>query len=110
MKNCKHISFWNIYKVINFNKTFNSNNWITFKCDKCDTKCILKWKWYKKMKESFIKKILTYFLWLLPAIILIILVASWKIHFLLAISIIIAFHFVAMYYIINSDRLKISDK
>lgn len=110
IKNCKHNSFWEIYKVINFNKTFIAENGVEFKCDKCKKKCVLKWKWYKKIKHNSVKRFFTSLLWLLPAIILIALVANWNMNFLIAIWIITVFHFAAMIYIINSDRLKITEK
>lgn len=110
VKNCNHKSFWQIYKVINFNRTFNQNEWIEFKCSKCNDTCILKWKWYNEMRKNLMKRILTYFLWLLPAIILILLVANWSLNFLVAILLITIFHFAAMLYIINSYRLEIVKK
>ena len=110
IKNCKHNSFWEIYKVINFNKTFSAKNWVEFKCNNCNKKCIVKWKWYKKIMQNNVKRVFTYFLWLLPAIILIVLVANWNMNYLIAIWLITIFHFVSMIYIINSDRLKITKK
>jgi len=111
MKNkCNHKDFWNIYKVINFNKKFCEKHWREFKCETCWKKCILKWKWYNKLQKSRIKKYFVYFLWILPAIILIYLSIIQIISYLLAILIITIFHFVAMYYIVYSDRLIIKEK
>lgn len=108
-KNCKHNSFWQLYKVINFSRISNLDNGIKFKCSTCNTKCTLKWKWYIKMEKNNMKRIATYLLWLSPAAILIYLVATLKMNYLVAIGLIIIFHFAAMYYIINSDKLKIKE-
>jgi hypothetical protein len=62
------------------------------------------------MKKNIIKSFFAYLMWLLPAIILILSVANWYLNFLVAIWLITLFHFIAMYYIINSSRLKISEK
>ena len=112
MKNikCNHKNFWEIYKLINFNRVFSDKDWRKFKCSNCWKKCVMKWKWYKKMKKSYIKSMFTYFLWLFPAIILIYLTAIFVINYLCAILLIIFYHLGAMYYIINSDRLKINEK
>jgi len=59
---CIHKSFWGIYKVINFSKKFCEEKWREFKCSSCWKTCKLKWKGYKKMKKSWIKKYITYFL------------------------------------------------
>jgi len=109
-KKCNHKSFWEIYKIINFKKTFSKKDWVDFVCKACNKKCNLRWEWYNEMKKSPVKKYFTYFLWLLPAIILIILVAFKIMCSLTAIFIIIAYHFWAMFYIIKSKRLKISKK
>lgn len=53
---------------------------------------------------------LSYLLWLSPAIILIILVVLKIMNFLVAIALITIFHFWAMYFIINSSRLKVISK
>jgi hypothetical protein len=108
-KNCTHKSFWQIYKIINFNKTFCWENGREYRCELCNKKCVLKWKWYNKMKKNFVIRFITYLLWLSPAIILILLVAYWMLNFLVAILIITMFHFWAMYFIINSSRLKIKN-
>lgn len=105
--NCNHASFWQLYKVINLSRFSNLDNGIKFRCSKCNTKCTLKWKWYMRMEKSIMKKIATYLLWLSPAILLIYLVATLKMNYLIAIWLIIIFHFAAMYYVINSDKLKI---
>ena len=107
-KKCSHIKFWQIYKIINFNKTFWKKKGREFKCEICHEKCKLKWKWYEKINN--IVRFFTYLLWLLPAIILILLVACGKLNFLIAILIITVFHFLAMYFIINSRRLQIEKK
>lgn len=109
-KKCDHKSFWEIYKIINFRRTFSSKSWIDFKCKVCHKKCNAKWEWYNEMHKNPVKKYLTYFLWMLPAIILIFLVAFKFMCSFTAIIIIIIFHFWAMYYIIKSKRLKITKK
>ena len=62
------------------------------------------------MKKSGVKKYFTYFLWMLPAIILIYLSVAEIMSYWWAIIVITIFHFVAMYYIIHSDRLVIKCK
>lgn len=109
-KKCNHKLFWQFYKIINFNKTFSSEKWVDFLCDKCHKKCNLKWEWYDVIKNNSIKKYLTYFLWLLPAIILIFLVAFWVMWSKTAILIVIAYHFWAMCYVFKSNKLKITKK
>lgn len=109
-KNCNHRSFWEIYKIINFNRTFCEEKGRKFTCSKCGKKCKLKWRGYKEMKKSGFKKYLTYFLWMLPAIILIFLSVTQIISYWSAILYIIIFHFWAMYFIVNSDRLEIKCK
>jgi len=42
--NCNHLSFWQIYKIINFSVRFSSEKGRPFKCEKCDKKCVMKWK------------------------------------------------------------------
>ncbi len=95
-KACHPQSFWDIYKAINFNRGKS------FDCSWCDGKCKLKWK---KQDKSFGARVLSWFLWMSPAIILIALVATQNMSALHAIILIIAFHFAAMYFIINSWRL-----
>lgn len=107
---CEHKSFWEMYKIINFKKTFSVEKWIDFQCSTCNKKCNVKWRGYNEMNENSIKKYFIYFLWLFPAIILIILVAAGVICSLIAIWLITFFHFWAMYYIINSSRLEIRKK
>lgn len=107
VKNCNHDSFWQLYRVINFSRFSNLDNGIKYKCDKCGAKCTLKWKWYMKMEENIMKKMATYLLWLSPGIILIFLVATLRLNYLVAILLIIIYHFAAMYYVINSGKLKI---
>ena len=107
---CTHKYFWGIYKIINFSKNFCEKAGSEFKCEKCNKKCVLKWKGCKKMKKSWIKKYITYFLWLLPAIVLIYLSVTQIISYLLAILLIIIFHFLAMFYVINSDKLIVEEK
>lgn len=109
-KKCNHVSFWDIYKVINFHKSFPGKSWREYDCTKCWKKCTLKWKWYKKMKKNPFIQFFTYFLWILPAIILIALVVYWALNYMTAIFIVSLYHFWAMYYIINSNRLKIKEK
>lgn len=107
VKNCNHDSFWQLYRVINFSRFSNLDNGIKYKCDICGTKCTLKWKWYMKMEENIMKKMATYLLWLSPGIVLIFLVATLRLNYLVAIGLVILYHFAAMYYIIYSGRLKI---
>lgn len=109
-KRCKHISFWDIYKAINFGRFFARKWWIKIKCNDCGKMYLVKWKWYKKIKRSFIKSFLTWFMWMLPAFILIYLVATQVLHYMLAIILITIFHFWAMFYIINSRKLKFIEK
>lgn len=109
-KNCIHRSFWQIYKIINFNLKFYNKKWKKFICESCWEKCKLEWKGYKKLQKGWIKKYIIYFLWILPAIILIYLAVTQIITYICAILIITIFHFLAMSYIINSGRLKISIK
>lgn len=109
-KKCNHRNFWEIYKIINFNKTFCEKNWREFICPNCKKTCVLKWKWYNKMQKSWLKKYLTYLLWSLPAIILIYLTLFQMISYLSAILLITVFHFGAMYFILKSNRLIIKEK
>ena len=109
-KKCDHRSFWEIYKIINFNRTFNAADWIDFNCEKCKNTCNVKWKGYRKMRNHPVKMAFTYFLWLIPAIILIYLVGTGKMHALTGIGLITTFHLGAMIYVINSKRLKITKK
>lgn len=109
-KKCDHKNFWEIYKIINFNRTFWDENWRKFKCSKCNKKCILKWKWYKKMKKNPIKRFFTYFLWLIPGFLVIYLAFTQVISYICAIILITIFHFLAMYLIIKSDRLVVKEK
>lgn len=109
-KKCDHTSFWQIYWIINLNNIFSDDKWREFKCKKCKKKYILSRKWYKKLNKDPLKKFLTFLSWMTPALALILLVAFWYLNYLIAIWLIIAFHFWAMYYIINSPRLKIDEK
>jgi hypothetical protein len=109
-KKCNHLSFWQIYKIINFNVKFIDKEWRVFKCNKCNKKCVLSWKWYKEMKKNGFNKAAIYFLWLLPALILMYKVANLELNYLIAILLVIIYHFWAMCYIIDSPRLKITEK
>jgi hypothetical protein len=109
-KKCSHNSFWQIYKIINFSSKFSDVNWRNFICKICGAKCVMKWRGYKKLQKSWMKKYVRYFLWLLPAILVIYWAVNWYIGYINGMLIITVFHFVSMYYIIKSDRLKISVK
>ena len=109
-KKCKHISFWEIYKIINFHSFLCKKKDREFKCSLCHKKCIIKWKGYKSLKNNFIRRLTIYLLWLMPAFIILALVTNWYLNAFLAILVIIAYHFSAMIFIINSKKLKIIEK
>ena len=62
------------------------------------------------VEKNTVKKYFTYFLWMLLAIILIYLSVVEIISHLWAIVAITVFHFGAMWYIVNSDKLEIKCK
>ncbi|NDK08743.1 hypothetical protein EOM39_05900 [Candidatus Gracilibacteria bacterium] len=109
-KKCDHTSFWQVYWIINLHNIFSDEKGREFKCKNCKKKFAISRKGYKKINKNLIKRYGSYFLWLSPALILIYLVAFGYMHYLIAILLIIAFHFGAMYYIINSPKLKIEEK
>ncbi len=107
-KACDHLSFWQVYKIINFNRIFNRKKWFNFVCEKCHKKCDIVWK--KSKKISFFVRVCSYFLWLFPALLLIISVILHYLDYKTAIVLITLFHFFAMYFIINSKYLVISSQ
>ncbi len=62
------------------------------------------------MKNNIFKSFVIYFLWMLPALVIIYKVAIWELNYLIAIGLMIVYHFGAMIYIIDSPRLKIEEK
>lgn len=93
--NCKKkISFWKVYKKIN-KKRFYSNHLL--KCNKCEAKLGIKLK-----KKSFTERLLKAFAWMSLPILLIISVALGNLNAFVAMGIVIAFHLVAMAYIIKN--------
>lgn len=86
--------FWKIYYTINFSRFKKLG--IVIKCDFCKNKEKI---WHKKWCSW--KNIFYWFLWMLPAIVLIYLVATSCINYFYAILLITAFHFISMYFIIK---------
>lgn len=67
-KTCANVSFWKVYKIINFNRTFNDKGGREFFCEN-GKKCLLKWRGSDELKQNPAKKYMTYFLWMLPGFI-----------------------------------------
>lgn len=104
-KKCNHISFWTIYTLVNFRRVFYKKKWLNFKCSHCKEECNLRINWRQKWDNLSIKSIWKYILWLLIPVLLIILVADNQMDFRYAILIVILYHFLAMFYIINYSKL-----
>ena len=97
--NCsKENSYFKIYKEIN---RCHLKKWMSIKCDFCWKDMVLDMK-----ERNIFSRILSWFLWMLPAFILIFLVWSWKMNFLVAIVLITIFHFLAMYFLIKNMKNK----
>jgi len=109
-KKCKHVSFWEIYKIINFNRFLCKKKEREFKCSTCHKKCKIEWRGYKRIKNNPVRRLTIYLLWLMPAFIILALVTNRYLNAFVAILIIIAYHFLAMIYIANSKKLKITEK
>lgn len=99
-KACHTQSFWDIYKAINFKQTKR------FDCSWCGEPLKIKWR---KQDKSLSWRICSGFMWMSPAIALILLVVTGNMSALHAILLIILFHFAAMYFLINSGRLIIKN-
>ena len=110
LKKCSHVSFWEIYKIINFHRFLCKKKERTFKCAACHKKCVIKWKGYKTLKNNPLRRLTIYLLWLMPAFIILALVTNRYLNVFVAIVIIIAYHLLAMIYIANSNKLKIVEK
>lgn len=125
-KTCDHKNFWQIYVLMNTKKIWK--NWgVDFECQKCKRSCNALWERDKECEnKKFLQKIVGCFLWMLPALILIWGVIIHYIMLLLnprdlspfmvvlpaivAIILIILFHFGAMYHLFKSKRLVITEK
>lgn len=97
---CHTPSFWDIYKAINLKKTKN------FPCSWCGESLTVKWK---KQQKTFIARLCRWVVWMSPAILLMLLVATDMIWYIHAIILITLFHFLAMYFLINSPRLVVKN-
>ena len=104
-----HPWFWYIYKMINFSHSFS----LVKKDYEQGIETHIKLRWHKKkLRKHPIIRALNWALWLLPAIFAIVFALTfpeltpW--NYIFAIAWVIAYHFAAMYYIIEvSDILKI---
>jgi len=106
---CPHPWFWYIYKMINFSHSFSP-----VKRDYergIETHIKLRWQ-KKRLRKHPLVRALNWALWLLPALLSIVFALAfpeltpW--NYIFAILWVIAYHFAAMYYIIEvSDALKI---
>lgn len=90
----KKIPWGTVYEAINRKEKH-------VKCPFCNKK-----EKFKKEKKSFIKALIQKFLWLSVPLLMIILVAMQKLSFIIAIDIVIIFHFISMYFIIKYSKYK----
>ena len=97
--NCKkHIQWWKIYKKLNEKRIYSHH---IIDCQKCGYKL-----WTKKKNKDLWATIYTTLLWMLLPIILITFVATNKLNFLIAILIVIVYHFAIMTYYISNSKYK----
>lgn len=125
---CKHRSFWQQYWMLNSKKVWKKE-WLDFVCGICGAKCHIIWSQEScedAKKRWCNKKIWSCIIWMLPAVTLITwtiwyylcLIMQWGDYSLLeilapavwSILVISIFHFAAMYFLIHSKRLIVTEQ
>lgn len=98
---CCHNDFWTVYKMINFSHSFDTQK----KCETCGKKISVHLRGYKKTQNTPMMHLLSGVFWMMP-VFFILAVASYymeafPLNYIVAILMLILYHFAAMYYIIK---------
>lgn len=107
---CCHDDFWTVYKMINFSHSFDTQQ----TCEACGKKISVKLRGYKKSQNTPMMHILSAVFWMAPVFFILAVASyymeSFPLNYIIAILMLIVYHFAAMYYIIKGPFLKVKIK